>query len=72
MVLEIAHKQSMNESTQLGWELEQVSKSSELSDGKNGGVTFRILKLEKENQVFSRSSSAKSNEKPPSIWMKAA
>ncbi|XP_077123884.1 protein Daple isoform X1 [Ranitomeya variabilis] len=57
MVLEIAHKQSMNESAQLGWELEQVSKSSELSDARksfvfelNESASSRILKLEKENQ----------------------
>ncbi|XP_075138491.1 protein Daple isoform X2 [Leptodactylus fuscus] len=57
MVLEIAHKQSMNESAQLGWELEQVSKSSDLSDARksfvfelNESASSRILKLEKDNQ----------------------
>ncbi|XP_075185969.1 protein Daple [Anomaloglossus baeobatrachus] len=57
MVLEIAHKQSMNESAQLGWELEQASKSSEVSDARksfvfelNESASSRILKLEKENQ----------------------
>ncbi|XP_069806824.1 protein Daple isoform X2 [Dendropsophus ebraccatus] len=57
MVLEIAHKQSMNESTQLGWELEQASRSSELSDARksfvfelNESASSRILKLEKDNQ----------------------
>lgn len=34
MVLEIAQKQSMNESAHLGWELEQLSKSADLSDGR--------------------------------------
>lgn len=34
MVLEIAQKQSMNESAHLGWELEQLSKNAELSDGR--------------------------------------
>lgn len=33
MVLEIAQKQSMNESAHLGWELEQLSKNADLSDG---------------------------------------
>lgn len=33
MVLEIAQKQSMNESVHLGWELEQLSKNADLSDG---------------------------------------
>ncbi|XP_040268036.1 protein Daple isoform X1 [Bufo bufo] len=57
MVLEIAHKQSMNESAQLGWELDQVSKSSDLSDARksfvfemNESASSRILKLEKDNQ----------------------
>lgn len=57
MMLEIAHKQSMNESAQLGWELEQASKSSDLSDARksfvfelNESTSSRILKLEKDNQ----------------------
>ncbi|XP_072284416.1 protein Daple [Pyxicephalus adspersus] len=57
MVLEIAQKQSMNESAQLGWELEQLSRSADLSDARksfvfemNESATSRILKLEKENQ----------------------
>ncbi|XP_063295826.1 protein Daple isoform X2 [Pelobates fuscus] len=57
MVLEIAQKQSMNESVQLGWELEQLSRSTDLSDARksfvfelNESATSRILKLEKENQ----------------------
>ncbi|CAI9603466.1 unnamed protein product, partial [Staurois parvus] len=57
MVLEIAQKQSMNESTQLGWELEQLSRSADLSDARksfvfelNESASSRILKLEKENQ----------------------
>ncbi|KAM4663982.1 protein Daple [Discoglossus pictus] len=57
MVLEIAQKQSMNESTQLGWELEQLSKSTDLSDARksfvfelNESASSRILKLEKDNQ----------------------
>lgn len=34
MVLEMAQKQSMNESAHLGWELEQLSKNADLSDGR--------------------------------------
>nr|XP_023402272.1 protein Daple isoform X2 [Loxodonta africana] len=58
MVLEIAQKQSMNESAHLGWELEQLSKNADLSDASRKSFVFelnecassRILKLEKENQ----------------------
>ncbi|XP_054423122.1 protein Daple [Pteronotus mesoamericanus] len=58
MVLEIAQKQSMNESAHLGWELEQLSRSADLSDASRKSFVFelnecassRILKLEKENQ----------------------
>uniref|UniRef100_F6ZN32 Coiled-coil domain-containing 88C n=1 Tax=Xenopus tropicalis TaxID=8364 RepID=F6ZN32_XENTR len=57
MVLEIAQKQSMNESAQLGWELEQLSRSTDLSDVRksfvfelNETASSKILKLEKENQ----------------------
>lgn len=34
LVLEMAQKQSMDESLHLGWELEQLSKTPELTDGK--------------------------------------
>ncbi|XP_047394663.1 protein Daple isoform X3 [Sciurus carolinensis] len=58
MVLEIAQKQSMNESAHLGWELEQLSKNADLSDASRKSFVFelnecassRVLKLEKENQ----------------------
>nr|XP_006208258.1 protein Daple isoform X1 [Vicugna pacos] len=58
MVLEIAQKQSMNESAHLGWELEQLSRNADLSDASRKSFVFelnecassRILKLEKENQ----------------------
>ncbi|XP_067848176.1 protein Daple isoform X2 [Heptranchias perlo] len=58
MVLEIEKKQSMNESAHLGWELEQLSKSTDLLDASRKSFVFemnesassRILKLEKENQ----------------------
>lgn len=33
MTLEMAQKQSMDESLHLGWELEQISRTSELSEG---------------------------------------
>ncbi|XP_069493540.1 protein Daple isoform X2 [Ambystoma mexicanum] len=57
MMLEIAQKQSMNESVHLGWELEQLSRSADLSDVRksfvfelNESASSRILKLEKDNQ----------------------
>ncbi|XP_041131697.1 protein Daple-like isoform X2 [Polyodon spathula] len=57
MVLEIAQKQSMNESAHLGWELEQMSRSTDGNDARksfvfelNESASSRILKLEKENQ----------------------
>lgn len=33
LVLEMAQKQSMDESLHLGWELEQLSKTPELTEG---------------------------------------
>ncbi|KAM7154726.1 protein Daple-like [Molossus nigricans] len=62
MVLEIAQKQSMSESAHLVWELEQLSKNADLSDGLsdasrksfvlelNECASGHILKLEKEKQ----------------------
>nr|XP_014341817.1 PREDICTED: protein Daple [Latimeria chalumnae] len=57
MVLEIAQKQSMNESVHLGWELEQLSKSADILDARksfvfelNESASSKVLKLEKENQ----------------------
>lgn len=41
LVLEMAQKQSMDESLHLGWELEQLSKTPELAEGKK--MTPRIL-----------------------------
>ncbi|XP_054987899.1 protein Daple [Sorex araneus] len=60
MVLEMAQKQSMNESAHLGWELEQLSRSADLSDASRKSFVFelnecassRILRLEKENQAL--------------------
>lgn len=36
LVLEMAQKQSMDESLHLGWELEQLSKTPELTEGRRG------------------------------------
>ncbi|XP_061084845.1 girdin isoform X3 [Conger conger] len=61
--LEMAQKQSMDESLHLGWELEQLSKAPELSEAipqKSLGhevselTSSRLLKLEKENQTLQR------------------
>lgn len=47
LVLEMAQKQSMDESLHLGWELEQLSKTPELTEGKrnhlNGSKENRKL-----------------------------
>ncbi|XP_069464354.1 girdin isoform X2 [Ambystoma mexicanum] len=58
MTLEMAQKQSMDESLHLGWELEQLSKTSELPEAPqqslghevNELTSSRLLKLEMENQ----------------------
>ncbi|XP_051831254.1 girdin isoform X7 [Antechinus flavipes] len=58
MTLEMAQKQSMDESLHLGWELEQISRTSELSEAPqkslghevNELTSSRLLKLEMENQ----------------------
>uniref|UniRef100_A0A8D0GXU6 Coiled-coil domain containing 88A n=1 Tax=Sphenodon punctatus TaxID=8508 RepID=A0A8D0GXU6_SPHPU len=58
MTLEMAQKQSMDESLHLGWELEQINRSSELSEAPrkslghevNELASSRLLKLEMENQ----------------------
>ncbi|XP_021246326.1 girdin isoform X10 [Numida meleagris] len=58
MALEIAQKQSMDESLHLGWELEQINRTTERSEvpQKSLGLevneltSSRLLKLEKENQ----------------------
>ncbi|XP_037536043.1 girdin [Nematolebias whitei] len=60
LVLEMAQKQSMDESLHLGWELEQLSKTPELTDvpqkslGEevNELTSSRLLKLERENQAL--------------------
>ncbi|KAM6356041.1 girdin isoform 1-T1 [Podargus strigoides] len=58
MTLEMAQKQSMDESLHLGWELEQINRTIELSEVPqkslghevNELVSSRLLKLEMENQ----------------------
>ncbi|XP_035461581.1 girdin isoform X3 [Scophthalmus maximus] len=60
LVLEMAQKQSMDESMHLGWELEQLSKTPELTEvpqkslGEevNELTSSRLLKLEKDNQTL--------------------
>nr|XP_020457268.1 girdin isoform X3 [Monopterus albus] len=60
LVLEMAQKQSMDESLHLGWELEQLSKTPELTEvpqkslGEevNELTSSRMLKLEKDNQTL--------------------
>ncbi|XP_017285940.1 girdin isoform X3 [Kryptolebias marmoratus] len=62
LVLEMAQKQSMDESLHLGWELEQLSKTPELADvpqkslGEevNELTSSRLLKLERENQALQK------------------
>lgn len=43
MTLEMAQKQSMDESLHLGWELEQISRTSELSEGISDTVLFKWI-----------------------------
>jgi len=38
MTLEMAQKQSMDESLHLGWELEQINRTTELSEGKRSNT----------------------------------
>ncbi|XP_077586844.1 protein Daple [Stigmatopora nigra] len=64
MLLEIGHKQSMNESAHLGWELEQLAKNQDNANSDtrksfvhemNECVSSRLLKLEKENKELQSS-----------------
>ncbi|KAJ8264251.1 hypothetical protein GJAV_G00147000 [Gymnothorax javanicus] len=63
LALEISQKRSMDESLQLGWELDQLSRAPELKDipsQKSLGLEVsevtcsRLLKLEQENQMLQR------------------
>ena len=42
MLLEISQKQSMNESTHLGWELEQLAKNNDSNDSKTHTHTHSL------------------------------
>ncbi|XP_016413023.1 girdin-like [Sinocyclocheilus rhinocerous] len=64
LMLEMAQKQSMDESLHLGWELEQLSKTTpeltevpqkSLGHEVNELVSSQLLKLEKENQMLLKS-----------------
>ncbi|XP_059374197.1 girdin-like isoform X1 [Carassius carassius] len=64
LALEMAQKQSMDESLHLGWELEQLSKTTpeltevlqkSLGDEVNELTSSQLLKLEKENQMLLKS-----------------
>nr|XP_038948818.1 girdin isoform X2 [Rattus norvegicus] len=62
MTLEMAQKQSMDESLHLGWELEQISRTSELAEAPqkslghevNELTSSKLLKLEMENQSLTK------------------
>ncbi|XP_045683265.1 girdin isoform X2 [Phyllostomus hastatus] len=62
MTLEMAQKQSMDESLHLGWELEQISRTTELSEAPQKSLghevseltSSRLLKLEMENQSLTK------------------
>ncbi|KAG8512364.1 Girdin, partial [Galemys pyrenaicus] len=62
MTLEMAQKQSMDESLHLGWELEQISRTSDISEAPqkslghevNELTSSRLLKLEMENQSLAK------------------
>lgn len=55
LVLEMAQKQSMDESLHLGWELEQLSKTPELAEGKKKMEPRIFLKPEKKNKCLTGS-----------------
>ncbi|KAK7904468.1 hypothetical protein WMY93_017075 [Mugilogobius chulae] len=56
MLLEIGQKQSMNESAHLGWELEQLPRTTTTTTLRlNECVSSRVLKLEKENRELQAS-----------------
>lgn len=51
LVLEMAQKQSMDESLHLGWELEQLSKTPELTEGKKVESWILQFILKSENNT---------------------
>lgn len=52
MTLEMAQKQSMDESLHLGWELEQINRTTEISEGKHSNIC-KLLKSEKKLKLES-------------------
>ncbi|XP_052359236.1 girdin-like isoform X4 [Oncorhynchus keta] len=61
LALELAQRRSMEESQHLGWELEQLSRSPDNSQGQKSlgeevveGTRSRLLRLERENQSLLR------------------
>uniref|UniRef100_A0A4W5NWJ4 Coiled-coil domain containing 88Aa n=1 Tax=Hucho hucho TaxID=62062 RepID=A0A4W5NWJ4_9TELE len=61
LALELAQRRSMEESQHLGWELEQLSRSPDNSQGQKSlgeevvdGTKSRLLRLERENQSLLR------------------
>ncbi|XP_031435364.1 girdin isoform X2 [Clupea harengus] len=79
LTLEMAQKQSMDESLHLGWELEQLSKTPDLTEVPqkslghevNELTSSRLLKLEKENQALLKTVEALKGDKPSERLLKA-
>ncbi|XP_041920937.1 girdin isoform X7 [Alosa sapidissima] len=79
LTLEMAQKQSMDESLHLGWELEQLSKTPDLTEVPqkslghevNELTSSRLLKLEKENQELLKTVEALKGDEPGERLRKA-
>ncbi|XP_076141539.1 girdin isoform X1 [Alosa pseudoharengus] len=79
LTLEMAQKQSMDESLHLGWELEQLSKTPDLTEVPqkslghevNELTSSRLLKLEKENQELLKTVEALKRDEPGERLRKA-
>ncbi|XP_062375122.1 girdin-like isoform X2 [Sardina pilchardus] len=79
LTLEMAQKQSMDESLHLGWELEQLSKTPDLAEVPqkslghevNELTSSRLLKLEKENQELLKTVEALKGDEPGERLRKA-
>lgn len=65
LVLEMAQKQSMDESLHLGWELEQLSKTPELTEGKitKQGIPWIPKEKDQISLLLSCSQNRKQNTK---------
>lgn len=61
LVLEMAQKQSMDESLHLGWELEQLSKTPELAEGKRSQDFFFKAREQEELCFLTGSFNAKAD-----------